>query len=199
MALEALRTGRHATEVALLDRFHFSASESNITDYFGCFSSPTSRFLGTDATENWSALKFYDYAKPYFDDGSAWTYVPRANSRKFEHINNPDGTPLFVTFDELLDVAAFGATARGTGTMIFDQILQCWFIVSYHLSFPTPNSLAHEICQKISVYEKKMQVKDANDKSDAIAAELMAEFESNSIPVKVAVQHKTVKKKGRWC
>jgi SnoaL-like domain len=186
MALSAIRTGSHASQIALLNHFHLSAATCKLEEYFGCFYSPTSRFLGTDATENWSAVEFYDYAKPHFDNGSGWTYVPRPDSRKFEVVSAPDGTPIFVTFDEILDVEAFGAEARGTGTMIFDSISKYWFIVQYHLSFPTPNELAHEICKKIANHSKKLQVKLSTEHSDAIAAELLAELklEEAAAPLK---------------
>ena len=195
MAAAAVKTGRHFSQTALLDHFHMAAAEANLNDYFGCFYSISSRFLGTDATENWSALEFYDYCKPHFDAGSAWSYVPRITSRKFEHISSPDGTPLITTFDELLDVESFGATARGTGTVIFDKESKVWFVISYHLSFPTPNELAHEICKKISLFEKKSAAKLSNDRSDAVAAELLAEFEIDSINEKGDSSKKSKSKK----
>lgn len=197
MATAAVKTGKHLSPTALLDHFHLSAAKANLTEYFGCFHSTSSRFLGTDAMENWSALEFYDYCKPHFDAGSAWSYVPRqGTTRKYQNISSPTGAPLFVTFDELLDVESFGATARGTGTAIFDNESRHWFLVSYHLSFPTPNELAHEICKKISTFEKKSVAKSLSDHSDAVAAELLAEFEVNSVKEKNNPPHRSsVKKK----
>ena len=176
MAATAVRTGTHLSLVALLDNFHLAAAKANIIDYFGCFNSTSGRFLGTDAFENWTVLEFYEYCKPHFDAGSAWSYIPRPATRKFEQIDSPDGTPVFATFDELLDVKSFGATARGTGTAIYDVTSKYWFLVSYHLSFPTPNELAHEICKKISIFEKKAETRLLNAQSDAVAAELLAEL-----------------------
>lgn len=186
MALSAIRTGSHTSQIALLNHFHLSAASSNLGEYFGCFYSPTSKFLGTDGTENWSAIEFYDYAKPHFDNGLGWTYVPRPDSRKFEVISALDGIPIFVTFDEILDVESFGAQARGTGTMIFDSSSKYWFIVQYHLSFPMPNELAHTLCKQIATHSKKLQAKLSNEQSDAIAAELLAELilEQAAVPVK---------------
>lgn len=196
MALSAIRSGHHLSQVGLLDHFHVSASKSNLIEYFGCFNSPSSRFLGTDATENWSAVEFYDYAKPHFDSGAGWTYVPRTESRKFEQICSDNGTCVFATFDELLDVKAFGAPARGTGSMIFDESSKYWYLLSYHLSFPTPNEIAHEVCNKIALYESKRKMKESNDMADVVAAELLAEFESgvqlekNLIPNKSNTKNK---------
>ena len=178
MAAQAIGSGAHLSLTDLLDHFHLSASNANILEYFGCFYSPSSRFLGTDAEENWNVLEFYEYSKPHFDAEAVWTYIPRKNTRKYEQINSPDGVPLFATFDELLDSESFGCTSRGTGTAIFDAALKYWFLISYHLSFPTPNDLAREICKKIDIFEKKNGPKVLN-RSDVVAAELLAEFEND--------------------
>ena len=196
MAATVVGTGSHSSLVDLLDSFHSAAAKANIATYFGCFHSITSRFLGTDAAENWTVPEFYAYSKPHFDAGSAWTYVPRSASRKFEQIDLPDGTPVFATFDELLDVKSFGATARGTGTAIFDVSSKFWFLVSYHLSFPTPNELAHEICKKISIFEKKSEMNSLNVAADAAAAELLAELEIEE-KSDTSSKSKTKKKNGK--
>jgi hypothetical protein len=173
MAELAIRTARQDSIISLLNHFHSSATNANLKEYFGCFDSSRSRFLGTDATENWSALEFWNYSKPHFDKGSAWTYIPRSGTRKIEQIDDFEGTPVFATFDELLYSSSFGATSRGTGTAIYDSTLKVWFIVSYHLSFPTPNELAKDICKKITLFEKK----SLSSNADAVAAELLAEYE----------------------
>lgn len=38
--------------------------------------SESGRFLGTDATENWSAEEFRKYAEPAFAAGNGWNYTP---------------------------------------------------------------------------------------------------------------------------
>ena len=103
---------------------------------------------------------------------------------------------MFATFDELLDVKSFGATARGTGTAIFDVTSKFWFLVSYHLSFPTPNELAHEICKKISIFEKKSEMNSLNVAADAAAAELLAELEIEE-KSDTSNKSKTKKKNGK--
>lgn len=193
MAEAAIRSARQDSIINVLDHFHSSAANAKLKEYFGCFDSPRSRFLGTDATENWSALEFWNYSKPHFDKGSAWTYIPRSKTRKIEQIDDFEGTPVFATFDELLDSSSFGATSRGTGTVIYDATLKCWFIVSYHLSFPTPNELAKDICKKILLFEKKSLSNDA----DAVAAELLAEYEiSEKEPKQHGGKKSESKKKG---
>ena len=57
--------------------------------------------------------------------------------------SSPENKPIFATFDELLDSESFGATSRGTGTLIFGS--NCWFIASYHLSFPIPDDIAKTV------------------------------------------------------
>jgi SnoaL-like domain len=177
-----LRTARHSSVESLLDAFHAAAAEASIDNYFGCFYGSNSRFLGTDASENWSAVEFYQYSKPHFDRGSGWTYVPRTGSRKIEELcTSPlaasSGVTKIATFDELLDSQSFIATSRGSGTAVYDTELSSWFIQSYHLSFPTPNDIANEICSKIAAYEKKENAAALTRKADAAAAELLAELE----------------------
>ena len=180
-------SARHSTVEELLDSFHLAASKPNLLEYFGCFYNSSSRFLGTDASENWTAEEFYNYAKPHFDTGKGWTYVPRNNCRKIDVVNLPaftgnDNSDIsnlnqIAVFDELLDSESFSATSRGSGTLIFDTQLSCWFILQYHLTFPIPNELAGDMCGKIAVFEKNAINKSAALKADENAAALIAELE----------------------
>ncbi len=90
----------YATVEALLDGFNRAAAQANLSEYFGCFSS-NGRFLGTDATENWTVEEFYSFSKPHFDGGKGWTYIPRPSSRKISIQSAPDGSPVFASFDEV--------------------------------------------------------------------------------------------------
>ena len=173
-----IRTARCETVPDLLDQFHRAAAEADLAKYFGTFHTLSSRFLGTDASENWTVEEFYDYSKPHFRAGKAWTYVPRPSSRT---IQEHDDRGMIVTFDELLDSASFVATTRGTGLAVFDPVLRYWFIAQYHLSFPTPNHLATRICNVIALSEKseRMGGTDAEKiaKAEEAAAQLLAELE----------------------
>jgi hypothetical protein len=86
--------------------------------------------------------------------------------------------------------------SRGTGTLIYDDKLKSWSIVSYYLSFPIPNDLSKEYCSKIAIFEKKQRsidnLKIQEDNAKKIADELIAEFEleKKNIP-------KKSKKKGK--
>ena len=57
-----------------LDLFHRLASDADLA-YFDLFHH-TAVFLGTDATERWTLPAFRDYARPYFEKGQGWTYLP---------------------------------------------------------------------------------------------------------------------------
>jgi hypothetical protein len=198
------RLTRYKSVVELLNHFHSAASDANLAKYFGCFYSSSSRFLGTDASENWTAEEFYNYSKPHFDAGKAWTYTPRASTRKIEELEVGGGGTLLptkiATFDELLDSESFVATTRGTGTAVFDAELQCWFLLSYHLSFPTPNDLAGRICSIIALSERKERASTtdaANQaKAEEAAAQLLAELELEDAASSGAKGKGAKKKKG---
>lgn len=140
--------------VSLLDKFHASAAIGDFDEYFACFH-PNGRFLGTDKTENWVVPDFMVFSRPHFTLGtSAWTFVPIPESRKCDCYNGSHTT--FATFDEHLQSASFGTTARGTGSAIWNEDTGKWLITQYHLSFPIPNDLAHDMCKKIGNYEKSL-------------------------------------------
>ena len=184
--------GCYPTIDNLLDSFHNSASTADLRTYFGCFA-PEGRFLGTDASENWSASEFYTYAKPHFDRGTGWTYVPEVGTRRY-HIFPSESQPVFASFDELLSSASFKATSRGSGTVAFDAQRKSWLIIAYHLTFPIPNDMAADMCKKIAAFESKNKVmrlnQDAEAKAEAAAAELLEMCEAES-------SHKQDLKKGK--
>lgn len=162
-----LRKARFSDINLLLDEFNNAAATASLTRYFGCFASNTSRFLGTDKSENWTVEEFWNYTSPHFKQGKGWTYVPIAGSRKI------DTYQTFAVFDELVSSESFKATGRGTGTCEYDSVNNCWYIVTYHLSFPIPNPLAKALCNTIAEYETKEKDKNA----DKIAEELIASLE----------------------
>jgi len=126
----------------LLDDFHQRASDSDFKGYFDCFA-PEGRFLGTDATENWTVQEFKKYAAPAFRAGKGWKYTPIKESRVLNLLADAS----LVCFDEQLESQEFGA-ARGTGIcrrVSDDSSEEKWWIVQYHLSFPVPNSIAVKI------------------------------------------------------
>ncbi|MBV8656817.1 MAG: nuclear transport factor 2 family protein [Burkholderiales bacterium] len=123
----------------VLDRFHAAASAAQFDTYFGLFA-PDGVFIGTDASERWTVDAFKAYAKPHFDKGQGWTYLPHDR-----HIDlAPDGQHAW--FDELLDNKGFG-TCRGTG--VLRKIGGAWKVEQYHLTIPVPNALADDVAKMI--------------------------------------------------
>lgn len=171
-------SARHVTADALLESFHSSASKADLTGYFGCFDKQ-GRFLGTDATENWSAVEFYDFSKPHFVKGGGWTYTYVPGTRKYTHYLQSDGSPNFCTFDEILTNCSFG-TCRGSGSLVFNPNVSCWFIAAYHLTFPVPNDMAEDITSKIKASDPALKLQLA----DQAAAQLLAELELEDAPEK---------------
>ena len=126
---------------AVLDALHEAASKSDGERYFKLFAADAV-FLGTDATERWTLDEFKAFAKPYFDQGKGWTYLPRKSAR---HISfSPDGS--IAWFDELLDNAKYGE-CRGTG--VVRKVDGQWKIAQYALTIPIPNELAGDVVAMI--------------------------------------------------
>jgi hypothetical protein len=131
-----------------LNAFHAAAAASDEEAYFSSFAAQ-GRFLGTDASENWTVEEFRRYAKPAFDTGSGWVYRPVRRT-----IDSMDS---IAWFDEHLESEKWGP-ARGTGVM--RQEGEAWKILQYHLSFPVPNELANEITSIILQNNVETRAKD---------------------------------------
>lgn len=127
----------------VLNNFHVAASRADFDAYFAAWTEQ-SVFLGTDATERWEGRQFKDFAKPYFEKGQGWTYLPRER-----HVTIEGST---AWFDELLDNEKYGE-CRGSGVLL--QRRGTWVIVQYNLSFPIPNDMAAEVTGKIKGGKKK--------------------------------------------
>ena len=124
---------------SVLDDFHAAAARADFDRYFGHFAA-AGVFIGTDATEHWTVEEFRAYARPHFDAGRGWTYVPGAR-----HVYvSPDGRTAW--FDELLEQASLGLT-RGTGVLLLVE--GRWRIAQYHLTIPVPNELAPQVVAMI--------------------------------------------------
>eukprot|EP00428_Durinskia_dybowskii_P060867 CAMPEP_0170369604 /NCGR_PEP_ID=MMETSP0117_2-20130122/8070_1 /TAXON_ID=400756 /ORGANISM="Durinskia baltica, Strain CSIRO CS-38" /LENGTH=196 /DNA_ID=CAMNT_0010624331 /DNA_START=62 /DNA_END=652 /DNA_ORIENTATION=+ len=169
---DIIGSGRHKSVDQLLDSYHRAAAKADLVAYFGCMDKQ-GRYLGTDASENWSSTEFYDFCKPYFATGRGWTYIPIPKSRKVTYFPGPTSEgAVFCTFDELLHNDSFGS-CRGSGSLIYSTEFDCWFIAAYHLTFPVPNDIADEITDRIKSEDGTLLA----SKADAAAAELLAELE----------------------
>ncbi len=122
-----------------LDAFHLAASRADGAAYFALLA-PDAVFLGTDASERWTAEEFQSFAQPHFAAGRGWTYV--ATERHVELA--PDRTTAW--FDERLENAKYGK-CRGTG--VLRRVGGAWRIAQYNLTVPVPNELLGEVVLRI--------------------------------------------------
>jgi predicted ester cyclase len=122
-----------------LNTLHQAAADADYEAYSSVFAADAV-FLGTDATERWTRDEFMAFAKPYFDQGRGWTYVP---TERYVSVA-ADGATAW--FDERLDNANLGDT-RGSGVLIKES--GQWKISQYNLTIPIPNELAGEVVDRI--------------------------------------------------
>ncbi len=149
---------------AVLNDFHDAASKADFQRYFGHFA-PGGVFLGTDPAERWTVAQFQGYAKPYFDAGQGWTYVPAVR----HVVISADGRTAW--FDELLDNASYG-TVRGSGTLVRRN--GAWKIGLYDLTIPVPNDLAGAVVERI----RDQAEAGAADASDAAGKVVEASYDA---------------------
>ena len=128
---------------AVLDDFHKAASDADYARYFGHFAKE-SIFIGTDITERWTLEEFKTYAKPAFDAGNGWTYVPQSRHVYLAE----DGQTAW--FDEILLSERFGET-RGTGVLVMEG--GAWKVAQYHLTLPVPNELIFDLVDMIKALD----------------------------------------------
>ncbi|MDE2834320.1 MAG: nuclear transport factor 2 family protein [Bacteroidota bacterium] len=123
----------------VLDDFHLAASDADFERYFGHFALE-SIFIGTDITERWTVEEFKEYARPHFEAGNGWSYVPE---ERFVYVAGDQQT---AWFDEILHNASFGRT-RGTGVLVMEEGV--WKVAQYHLTLPVPNELIYDLVDMI--------------------------------------------------
>ena len=133
-----------ADVAAVLDDWHAAAAAAQEERYFGHFASGAV-FLGTDATERWTAEEFRRYAHPYFAKGKAWSFKAVERHVAFS------GDGAVAWFDEKLDTPNLGPS-RGSGVLVREG--GAWRIAQYNLTVPIPNDLMKEVKDRIERYEK---------------------------------------------
>lgn len=122
---------------AVLDEWHRAAARADGARYFGAMAADCV-YLGTDASERWSAPEFRAFCEPYFAQGTGWTYEPRERHVRVEGE--------LAWFDERLWNDKYGE-CRGTG--VLRRHGGVWQIVHYSLTFPIPNELAAQVVELI--------------------------------------------------
>ena len=130
---------------SVLDALHTAAAEADQDTYFALFTDDAV-FLGTDATERWTIDQFREFAMPYFQRESAWTYKPVERHIMFDDPDNPRTA----WFDELLENDAYGL-CRGTG--VLRRIDDRWRIAHYSLSFTIPNESAADVVRAVRAHQ----------------------------------------------
>lgn len=123
----------------VLDALHDAAARADGDTYFGLFAQD-GVFIGTDAGERWTVAEFRDYARPYFQQGQGWTYVPTERHVRL----SGDGSTAW--FDEMLQNEGLGLT-RGTGVLVREN--GEWRVAQYHLTIPVPNEIAGDVVEMI--------------------------------------------------
>jgi hypothetical protein len=121
-----------------LDEWHNAASRADMQAYFEKIDGQ-GIYIGTDATENWTKKAFYDWSKPYFDKGKAWSF--QAEERNIYLSEDQK----MAWFDEKLSSAS--GPLRGSGVMIRKN--GEWKIVHYVLSLPVPNEKFPDVLELI--------------------------------------------------
>lgn len=121
---------------AVLQQWHKAAAEANYDAYFNAMPED-GIFIGTDAAENWNKKEFQEFAKPYFDRGSAWDF---STLERNVYIAENGQT---AWFDELLDT--WMGICRGSGVLTLEN--KEWKIKHYVLSVTIPNENIGEIVE----------------------------------------------------
>jgi len=143
LAAAASGTDRRSDEEAVdrvLSAFHTAAAEADGELYFSLLADDAV-YIGTDASERWTADEFRAFAEPYFSQGRGWTYT--ATER---HVTIAPGGSV-AWFDEMLWNETYGV-CRGTGVLVEGDD-GVWRIAQYHLTFPIPNDLSRELTERI--------------------------------------------------
>lgn len=126
----------------MLNEWHRAAWLADEEAYFAHFASDDAVFMGTDATERWTAAEFREWAHPYFEKGKAWEFFAE------------DGFERPITFNEAGDTAWFDeelvtpnmGPCRGSGVLV--KIDDQWKIAHYNLSIPLPNAIVDDVVAK---------------------------------------------------
>jgi hypothetical protein len=112
----------------MLDNWHKAAANADQQAYFDAIAED-GIYIGTDATEIWPKQEFFEWSKPYFEKGKAWSFT--ATKRNIYLSEDR----LMAWFDELLQFT--GGVFRGSGVLL--NIDGKWKLKHYVLSLPVPN------------------------------------------------------------
>jgi len=137
-------TARQEVEATLTD-FHRAAEEADAERYFSYFAKDAV-FLGTDASERWTARELRTLLEPVFARGEKRKTVPGETN-----VTVADDGHL-AWFDQRLESERWGEM-RGTG--VLRKADGRWKIVQYVWSFPVPNELVPELTERFREFRAK--------------------------------------------
>ena len=103
-------------------------------------------YIGTDATEKWTKPQFEAFAKPYFDQGKAWSFTAL---ERHIYLSKDQKT---AWFDELLNTQM--KICRGSGVLV--KVEKSWKIQHYVLSMTIPNQNSSEVIKTKSLIEDSL-------------------------------------------
>lgn len=113
----------------LVDAWHQAAAVGDAERFFGSMT-PQGVYIGTDATERWLRDDMREWAKPYFERGSAWAFTARERQVYLA----ANGQTAW--WEELLDT--WMGVCRGSGVLEYHPA-EGWRIAHFHLSVTVPN------------------------------------------------------------
>lgn len=113
----------------LVDAWHQAAAVGDADLFFGSMA-PQGVYIGTDAGERWLRDDMREWAKPYFERGSAWAFTAR-DRQVYVAANGQTAW-----WEELLDT--WMGVCRGSGVLEW-QAGEGWKIAHFHLSVTVPN------------------------------------------------------------
>ena len=122
-----------------LDKWHQSATDADFDAYFNAMTGDAV-YVGTDASEVWSKKEFMEFAKPYFDQGKAWSF-----KKINRNIYMDEAHPHIAWFDETLDT--WMGVCRGSGVLVKKD--GKWLIQHYVLSMTIPNDKVKEVLEVV--------------------------------------------------
>jgi hypothetical protein len=146
---QAKETENQINEV--ISNWHKSAAKADFETYTNLMTE-NAVFIGTDPTEYWEGQEFRDFAKPYFDNGKAWTFYTLKRN-VFVDIKYK-----VAWFDELLDTQM--GICRGSGVLVY--VDEQWKINHYVLSITIPNENVEEVKNLKADFESQFVEKVKN-------------------------------------
>lgn len=112
----------------LMDGWHQAAAVADEDVFWGSMTQDAI-YLGTDINERWTAKDMSEWAQPYFDRESAWSFTPKNRKITF------DSDHRIGWLDEELDT--WMGSCRGSAVVI--RTTEGWKIKHYHLAIAVPN------------------------------------------------------------